>query len=372
MKKILLMMLTGILAFTMLTGCQQNGNVPKTEYNKYSVVFTDEQIFNTVITVVGYTKSEEEFDKYSEMIHDRMLELHKYYDKYNDYEGINNIKTINDNAGVKPVKVSKDIIDLILFCKKMYEEVGTKTNIAMGSVLKIWHDYREEAEFDPKVPTMEELLAASEHTDLDKVIVDVENSTVYLNDPLMSLDVGAVAKGYATEVVVQEVIKEGFTSGIISSGGNIRAFGMPMDGIRAKWGIGLREPPDIEELKRLGKRFDETTLDVVFVNDASVVSSGDYERFYFVDDKIIHHLIDPDTLMPGDHFRAVTVITEDSGVADFLSTTVFLLPYEEGRALVESMDGVEAMWVFKDKTIEATDGMKAIMQSHGATGAIEK
>jgi len=373
MKRIIPMMLTGILIFVFLTGCQQNGNneEPPTEqekvYEKYSNTFLD--TFDTVTTVVGYTETEEEFNNYMEQIHSRMLELHKLYDKYNDYEGINNIKTINDNAGVKPVKVSKDIIDLILFSKNLYEEVGTETNIAMGAVLNIWHVYRDEAELNPadaKIPPMEDLLAANEHTDLDKVIVDVENSTVYLDDPLMSLDVGAVAKGYATEVVIQEVMKSGFTSGIISAGGNVRAFGIPKDGIRDRWGIGIQNPDSA-----IGKS-DESILETVFLTDASVVTSGDYQRFYVVGDKTLHHLIDPKTLMPGDYFRAVSVVTEHSGRADFLSTTVFLLPYEEGRALVETIDGVEAMWIFKDDKIEATEGMKEIMKSNGATAAINK
>jgi thiamine biosynthesis lipoprotein len=182
----------------------------------------------------------------------------------------------------------------------------------------------------------------------------------------MSLDVGAVAKGYATEVAVQEVMKAGFTSGIISAGGNVRAFGIPKDGIRERWGIGIQNPDSA-----IGKS-DESILETVFLTDASVVTSGDYQRFYVVGDKTLHHLIDPKTLMPGDYFRAVSIVTENSGRADFLSTTVFLLSYEEGRALVESIDGVEAMWVFKDGKIETTEGMKEIMKSNGATGAIKK
>ncbi len=369
MRKIIPLILAGILIFA-LTGCDKPGNNNPDNgpvYEKYSYSFLD--TFDTVTQVVGYTETKEEFDVYSEKIHERMLELHKLYDKYNDYEGINNIKTINDNAGVKPVKVSEDIIDLVLFSKKEYEEVGTKTNIAMGSVLKIWHDYRDAAESDPsnaKLPPMEDLIKASEHTDIDKVIVDVENSTIYLNDPLMSLDVGAVAKGYATEIVVQEIVKEGLTSGIISAGGNIRAFGKPLDGIRDKWGVGIQNPDSV-----LGNS-EESVLETVFLTDASVVTSGDYQRFYMVGDKVIHHLIDPETLMPGDYFRSVSVITENSGMADFLSTTVFLMPYEQGKALVESLDGVEAMWIMKDGTIQATEGMKSIMKSNGATAAIKK
>lgn len=365
MKKIIPLILTGILIFVFLTGCQQEEPPTEQEYTKYSYTFLD--TFDTVTQVVGYTKTKEEFDKYAEQIQERMLELHKLYDKYNDYEGINNIKTINDNAGVKPVKVDKDIIELILFCKKNYEEIGTKTNIAMGSVLEIWHNYRDEAESDPlnaKIPPMEDLIVANEHTDLDNVIVDVENSTVYLHDPLMSIDVGAVAKGYATEIVVQEIVNDGFTSGIISAGGNIRAFGKPMDNIRETWGVGIQNPDSVIS------NSEESVLETLYLTDASVVTSGDYQRFYYVGDTLIHHLIDPVTLMPGDYFRAVSLVTDHSGMADFLSTTVFLLPYEEGRALVESLDA-EALWVFKDGTVETTEGLKEIMRSNGATGAIK-
>lgn len=368
MKKIISLLITVILIFSLMTGCQQNEEFLNEQVlKKYSYTFLD--TFDTVTQVVGYTETEEEFNSYAEKIHERMLELHKLYDRYNDYDGINNIKTINDNAGVKPVKVDKDIIDLILFSKRMHEDVAGRTNIAMGSVLEIWHAYRDQAEADStdaKLPPMEELLAASEHMDLDKVIVDVGASTVYLNDPFMSLDVGAIAKGYATEVVVQEIMKEGFTSGIISAGGNIRAFGKPMDGTRDKWGVGIQNPDSIIE------NSEESIIETVFLTDAAVVTSGDYQRFYMVGDRVIHHLIDPETLMPGDYFRAVTIVTPDSGEADFLSTAVFLLPYEEGKALVESLDEAEALWIFKDGTIRTTDGMKTIMKSEGAAANISE
>jgi thiamine biosynthesis lipoprotein len=368
MKKIIPILMTGILIFAFLTGCQKQQEPEKEQvYDKFSYTFLD--TFDTVTQVVGYAKTEEEFNGYAEKIHERMLELHQLYDKYNTYEGKNNIKTINDNAGIQPVKVDKEIIDLILMTKEMYENVGKKTNVALGSVLKIWSEYRDEAEANPaeaKIPPMDILLEANGHTDINKVIVDEKNSTVYLEDPLMSLDVGAVAKGYATEIVVKEIIQEGFTSGIISAGGNIRAFGKPMDGIRDKWGVGIQNPDGV-----LGTS-DESILETVFLTDASVVTSGDYQRFYMVGDTRVHHLIDPVTLMPGDYFRAVSIVTENSGKADFLSTTVFLMPYEEGRALVESLDGVEALWVFKDGSIQTTEGMDKIMKSKGASGAIAK
>lgn len=358
-KKVIMLIIIG-LSGLFLNGCQ-----PK--YTKYSESFFD--TFDTMTQVVGYTETEEEFKGYIQKIHQRFEELHILYDKYNDYDGINNIKTINDYAGIRPVKVEKEIIDLILFAKDWYNRTDGKTNIAMGSVLEIWHRYRDEANYDPrnaKIPTMEELSEASKHMDINKIIVDVENSTVYLADGRMSLDVGAIAKGYATEIIAREIMEAGFGSGIISAGGNIRVLGKPLDGVRERWGVGIQSPD------RAVVSDEENMLDTIFINNASVVSSGDYQRYYIVDGKVIHHLIDPNTLMPGDYYRAVTVLSEDSGVADALSTAVFLMPFSEAKDLIESLEGTEAIWVMDDGKIEATGGMKGIMKSYGATGAKAK
>lgn len=350
-----------ILIASLLSGCQINRNGEHKKYIKYSGNFFG--TFDTLVQVIGYTETKKEFNSYIKKIETRFQELHELYDIYNDYEGINNIKTINDNAGIQPVEVDKQIIDLINFSKDWYNRTGGKTNIAMGSVLRIWHDYREEAEDNPKnakIPPMEKLLEASKHTDIDKVIVDDEKGTVYLEDKEMCLDVGAVAKGYAVEVVVKEVMEEGFVSGIVDAGGNVRTIGKPLDHVRGKWGIGIQNPDE-------STVSDSEVLETVFVDNASVVTSGDYQRYYVVDGKRIHHIIDPETLMPGDYFRSVIIVTEDSGIADFLSTTVFLMPYEDGKNLVDSLEGVEAIWVMSDGTVKATDGAKEIMKSQGAT-----
>ncbi|KHO38648.1 FAD:protein FMN transferase [Clostridium tetani] len=361
MKKTVKLLSILFLIILIFIGCNK---VNQNSYEKYTDSFFD--TFDTMTVVVGYTKSEEEFNSYMEKIHSRFQELHKLYDIYNNYEGINNIKTINDNAGIKPVKVSKDIIDIIVFSKEWYKLTKGKVNIAMGSVLSIWHDYREEGIDNPenaRLPPMKELLGASKYTDIDKVIVDTKNNTVYLEDKRMSLDIGAVAKGYATEIVAKEIMNKGFKSGIISAGGNVRVLGKPLDGIRKRWGIGIQDP------KKSIVSDKNKNIDTIFLNNASVVSSGDYQRYYVVDDKKIHHLIDPKTLMPGEYYRAVTVIAKDSGLADLLSTAVYLMPYNQSRQLVESLEGVEAIWVMADGNIEATKGMKKIMKSNGASGA---
>ncbi|NLY29618.1 MAG: FAD:protein FMN transferase [Firmicutes bacterium] len=334
-------------------------------YEKYTESFFD--TFDTVVVVVAYNRSQEEFDSYFSKIHQRFRELHRLYDIYHEYPGINNVKTINDHAGIKPVKVDKEIIDLILFAKQLYNQTAGKTNIAMGAVLQIWHEYRDAGRSNPEtaeLPPMDDLRKALEHTDIDKVIVDEENSTVYLADSQMSLDVGAVAKGYAAELVMREMTAQGLKSAMISAGGNIRTLGKPLDGIRERWGVGIQDPQQ--------SIFSENgLLDVVFINDGSVVSSGDYQRYYVVDGKRYHHLIDSVTLMPAEYYRSVTVVAEDSGVADYLSTELFLLPWPESRKLAEKV-GVEALWVMPDGTVETTPGLKNIMRSQGASGADRK
>lgn len=336
----------------------------RARYEKYTESMLD--VFDTVITLVAYTKDEAEFEGYFQHAYDRLHELHKLYDFYYPYEGVNNIYTINENAGKAPVPVDRQIIDMLAFAKDLYSKTRGRTNVAMGSVLSIWHDYREEGINDPdnaKIPPMGELVAASAHTDIEGLVIDEEAGTVFLADPQMKLDVGAVAKGYATELVARELFEMGMTSGMLSSGGNIRSFGKPMDGIRERWGVGVQNP-DTSIFAT-----DEELLDVIFINDGAVASSGDYQRYYEADGRILHHLIDPDTLMPANYFRAVTVLTDDAGLADYMSTALFMLPLGEAKQLAESMDNVEAFWVLPDGRMDATAGMIKLLRSQGASGA---
>lgn len=335
----------------------------RNRYVKYTDTFFD--TFDTAVTVVAYTRSEDEFDDYFGQIHRRFVELHRLYDIYNKYEGLNNARTVNLSAGLAPVAVDSDLFDLLLFCKEWYAKTGGKTNIAMGSVLKIWHDYREQALADPEaaaLPPEDLLREAAAHTDIDNLVVDRIAGTVFLEDPMMSLDLGAVAKGYATELVAKEMEAKGLISAVISSGGNVRTIGKPLDGVRERWGTGIQDPAQSIFSD------DENLLDVVFVNDSSVVSSGDYQRYYIVDDILVHHIIDPETLMPANYHHSVTVVTPDSGFADFMSTTLFILPLEEGMELAGEV-GVDAIWVTADGSIHMTEGFKYIARSQGATGS---
>lgn len=312
-------------------------------------------LFDTLTKIVAYTDSKDEFTKYSQLIHDRLKEYNDDYDIYNDYKGINNIKTINDNAGIKPVKVDKKIIDLLLLAKDEYKNTNGKLNVAMGSVLSIWHKYREDGINDEKnaaLPPRDKLLDAAKHTDINKVIIDTVNSTIFLEDKAMSLDVGAIGKGYATEQVAQIAIKNGFTSGLLSVGGNIRAIGNK-DTDNSAWNLGIQNPD---------KESTNTNLCVVNLTDSSLVTSGDYERYYIVNGKQYHHIIDPVTLYPADYFHAVTIICKDSGRADALSTAVFNMPFEEGEKFINNLPDTEALWVMKNGEIKYSANFKKFIK----------
>jgi len=341
-KKFLTVILATIMIFN-LTACSQ----PKT--SRFQAQFLE--LFDTVTSIVGYAKDKDTFSEYVQMIYDNLEVYHKLFDIYNDYEGINNIKTINDNAGINPVVVDKKIIEFLKFSKEAYEFTGGKVNIAFGAVLAVWHEYREEGIENPEnaaLPPMELLDEKAKHTDINKIIIDEEASTVFLEDPEMRLDVGAIAKGYATERVAEIMEEKGISGLLLSVGGNVRAIG-GRDEKQKEWNVGIQNPD---------RDSDEQYLLITKVMDMSVISSGDYERYYTVDGKEYHHIIDPNTLMPAQYFTAVSILCKDSGMGDALSTALFNMSLEEGKKLIESFDNTEALWVQKDGELVYSTGFE--------------
>jgi thiamine biosynthesis lipoprotein len=318
--------------------------IPKPQ-EQYRAVYIDS--FDTATQIIGYDDSEELFRQKAEKLNEKLIYYHKLYTIYSNYEDINNIRTINLKAGKEPVKVDKAIIDLIKFSKEMYTKTNGKINIAMGSVLSIWHYYRTVGSSEPEnasLPPMEELQEAAKHTDINKIIIDEEASTVYLADPEMSLDVGSIGKGYAVQMVAEYARELGYDNMIINVGGNVASIGSKADG--TGWKIGIQNP-DLNS--------ENSTVKTVQFVDKCLVTSGDYQRYYTVDDKTYCHIIDPATLMPANYFRAVSIIIPDSGMADALSTSLFNMPYEEGLELINSIEGAEAIWVFHDGSIKYSD-----------------
>ena len=322
------------------------------EKQKFSEYYFD--YFDTVTTITGYTKTEEEFRSICEEIKTELECYHKLYNIYLRYDGINNICVINDVTDGKHnvVTVDKKIIDLLLYSKEMYSLTNGKINVAMGSVLSIWHKYRNWGLDDPanaELPPIKKLEEAKKHTDFNKVEIDEENSTVFLSDPEMTLDVGAIAKGYSVERIAEYLINQGVTDFLLNIGGNVRTIGMGKD--NKPWKVGIENP-------NTKKQEEIPHIEYLKISDLSLVTSGCYQRFYEVNGKNYHHIIDPETLLPGERYLSVSVLTKDSGLGDALSTSLFLMSVEDGKKIVESLENVEVMWVMPDGEQIYTEGFK--------------
>lgn len=341
MKRIFSFLLTVCL---LLSGCTVT---QKPEQKQFTATFLN--LFDTVTTIIGRAETEASFRTKAQAIHDDLQYYHRLFDIYNDYDGIVNLKTVNDNAGKQPVVVDRAIIDLLLDCKEYHRLTNGKVNVAMGSVLKLWHDARADGIRDPQnaqLPSTEKLQEAAKHTDIEAIQIDEAASTVYITDPLVRLDVGAIAKGWATQKAAAKA-PQGL---LISVGGNVCATG-PKTTDGTPWVIGIQDPDHSDK-----------NLHTLYLSSGSVVTSGDYQRTYTVQGQAYHHIIDPNTLMPAALWRSVSIVCGDSGLADALSTGLFLMDKEQGQALAQQC-GAEVLWVAADGTEYMTAGFQSKLKN---------
>ncbi len=352
MKRVLCI-LTAVCLLLGLTACGKDGILDKLIGNKtppmekFSAYSFD--WFDTATTITGYAESQAAFDTVANKALALLGEYHRLYDIYHRYDGMENLCTVNDltDGAHRTVTVDRRIIDMLLYAREMHDKTDGMVNVAMGSVLKIWHDYRTVGMDDPaeaSLPPMDKLTEAAKHTDIQNMVIDSENNTVTLTDPQMRLDVGAIAKGYATERVAEWLQKQGVKGWLLNVGGNVRAVGAKPDG--SPWTAGLENPEDASA----------DYLAYLQLTNEALVTSGSYQRYYIVDGKSYHHIIHPDTLMPAEGYLSVSIICPDSGMGDSLSTALFCMSVEEGKALLSRLEGVEASWVTDDGVQTVSDG----------------
>ena len=367
MKKTLLVLsLSGLL---ILSGCKDkkaediknenlntNKNVASVEVNKdgdkQEIEFYD--TFDTVVHIAIYTDDDSFAKENLVYAKERYEELHKLFDNYKTYPDLVNVKTINDNAGIKPVTVDDTLFQLIKSSIDDYNNISHNTNIALGPVTQLWNEYRELYEGGKTkeevialkgqaLPSDAELEKLRPLVNIDKIKLDDEKQTVSLEKG-MELDLGATAKGFATELVAKELEDRGVKSCVISAGGNVRIIGKPTDG-RDNFKIGIQNP-DLES--------PDQVLASLNVANTSIVTSGDYQRYFDLDGVRYCHIIDPDTLKPAHEIKSATVIKEDSGLCDFLSTAAFNSTDDEIKELSDKT-GAGIVWVDKDMNVKSTE-----------------
>ncbi|MGI6192814.1 MAG: FAD:protein FMN transferase [Christensenellales bacterium] len=245
---------------------------------------------------------------------------------------------INHAQGA-PTEVHADTIEVISTAL-MYSEMSDGAfDITIGPVSSLW-DFKSS---NPKVPDAGALAATVAHVDYRNV--KVEGNTVTLLDTEAQIDLGGIAKGYIADKVVEYLKSRGVTSAIINLGGNVYAMGSKGG---ENWTIGLQDP-----FKRRN-----TPISAVKLQNKSIVTSGVYERSFTAEDgTFYHHILDPKTgFSVHNGLVSVTIISDKSIDGDALTTTCFVLGLEKGLKLVESLEGVEAIFITETEQAYKTDG----------------
>lgn len=308
------------------------------------------EYFDTVSRLIAYTDDQKKFDEWSDLMEQRLSELDRKFSIFDDSDSFNNLKDLNEQAGVAAVELDEECLNLLALGIEAEEQTNGKMNIMLGAVTGLWHEARQFSLANPEeswIPSEEDLQEAAKHCDINDLVLDYTAGTAYIKDPAASVDVGAIAKGHALDLIVADLKNAGAENFLLDLGGNIYGSGINMQS-NEKWKIGVRNPNKEEE---------EAVIEVLSVQDMTVTTSGSYERSYTHEGKEYHHLIDPATLHPGTIYESVSVISPDGSWGDILSTAFFLTEVDSIDAEVSRFENVEALFITVDDERVESEGL---------------
>ena len=317
-----------LLLMVFLSGCDQGKTVSRSDF-----------LLDTFVSITLYGESDERLlDKPFE----RITALNS---SLTAFETGSDLGLIKENAGIRPVTVSEDTYRIIEKSLAYSQNSGGYFDVTIGPLVDLWGIHSPETK---EAPAPEAINVAKAKTDYTKIVLNPADQSVYLTDTGMAVNLGAIAKGYIADEVIAVIKEEGVEHAIVNLGGNVLVMGGKAD--NSDFGVGVEDP------RNPGNGY----LGVLSLKDGSVVTSGDYQR-YFTDaaGKRYHHILDPFTGYPADSgLIQVTVVTEASVDADSLSTTLFLLGLDEGLKKVEALSDVEAIFITNENKIVVTSGLK--------------
>lgn len=319
-----------VLIFLMLvnTSCKNDKAVPPVSRTKF--------LLDTVCSVTIYDKTN---DKIFDECFKRIEDIEK---KMSVDIADSEVSEINRNAGVKAVRVSDDTYYVIRSGKKYCEETEGKFDITVGPLVKLWGINTPHE----KIPSVNEIRSTVSLINYKNIILNDKEKSVFLKEKGMSLDLGGIAKGYAGDAAARVLRKNNVKHAIVNLGGNIVVIGSKSEG--TAWKVGIQTP-----FKPRGDY-----LGVVNVSDTSIVTSGIYERYFKKDGKIYDHILDTSAGYPIDNgLVSVTIINKKSMDSDALAK-VFTLGLDKGMKFIESLKGVEAIFVTKESKVYITPGLK--------------
>ncbi|NLF46873.1 MAG: FAD:protein FMN transferase [Clostridiales bacterium] len=279
--------------------------------------------------------------------------IKKSFDICKKYEGLmsktikgSDIDRINRAEG-KAVSASPETIKVIKEGMRMGKLSRGEFDITIGRVTELWDFNSDEA----KVPDDEEIKEALETVDYRNI--KIEGNNVTLKDPEAKLDLGGIAKGYIADRITKMLVKNGAEKAIINLGGNVVAIGEKEE--NTPWNIGVERPySDRSEV-----------IGVVEAVDDSVVTSGIYERFFEKNGKKYHHILDPETGYPAESDLEAVTVTGPLGHSmecDALSTVCILMGEKKAKKIIESMDGMEGLFINKENKATPTKGLSFVIQ----------
>ncbi len=333
-KKALLCLLSSLLLMIILPSF-----VPKTSARCYKRLRTD--LFDTVCTFMAGADSPEHFEQNADLIFEELQLYNTLFNIYEEYEGINNLCTVNRMAGIAPVTVDARLIDFFIYMNSLPKEITDMVHPIYGALTLLW----KEAAINAHPPEKEQLDEAWTHCQKELLLIDEEQHTLYLTDPDARLDVGAFAKGYAAKMCVMLLEELEIKNYMLSLGGNISVKGVDPSTGRA-WNVGIQDP----------QKKEDSALLILQPGEDTVATSGTSWRYFTYNGKRYHHILDPDTLFPAERHtcHSVSVLTSDPALADALTTALFIYTPKEGQALLDTLSQAgtqaHALWIESDGT----------------------
>ncbi len=248
---------------------------------------------------------------------------------------------INHNAGIQPVKVDREVFEIIARSLRISDLTQGAFDITYGSIDKsLWN-------FDVNMKQLPDAETARKSVRLinyRNVLLDTENCTVFLKEQGMRIGFGGIGKGYAAERAKQVLKEQGVASGIVNASGDLTAWGVQPNG--EKWTVGIANPDSSHEI-----------FSYMVLTDMAVATSGNYEKFAMIDGKKYSHTINPRTGLPVTGIKSVTIITTNAEIADAMATPVMIMGIRTGLDLINQMKNIEAVIIDDDNKLYTSDNI---------------
>ncbi|KAF0185774.1 MAG: ApbE-like protein lipoprotein [Nitrospirae bacterium] len=303
---------------------------------------------SSLYTLVSMTVVTNDEAKAQQAIENAYKELERLEQLLNFYADDSELSEINRNAGVKPVKVSPEAFEVIEKAAFTSEMTEGAFDVTIGPLVKLW-DFKKGV-----IPEKAAIAESLKRVGYKNIVLDKPAGTVYLKNSGSQMDLGGILKGYAADKATHILKKNGFLSGIVTVGGEVRTFGTKPDG--TPWIVGIQNP-------RQKDQSDEVVATIA-VSDKALSTSGDYIRFFEKDGSRYHHLLNPRTGYPADQCGSVTIVAEDGVTADGFAK-IFVLGPEKGLQIAKKA-GFDALFIDCNGKILMSEGLqgKIRLQKH--------